>query len=70
MCDIYLRITCNDVPNNEDSRMHMVRWVRGLLNLPFQRGPVDIKLATVRDSMPSREYKVEEVKVNAALIVS
>ena len=58
VCEVYLKITRIDIPDNYYNRKDMVEWVRRLINLP--------------DNKPSyaREYKVEEVQIDSALVVS
>jgi len=60
VCDVYLRITCIDVPDNEEAHEHITHWVRSILNIPFQNSGV----------VSTREYKVQEIEVVSGLIVS
>ena len=59
VCDVYLRITCNHIPDNAAAREHVRLWVKGVLNLPFQS----------EDGQSKREYKVEEVHVTEMNVV-
>ncbi len=59
VCDVYLRITCNDVPDNEAAHMHVRSWIESILNIPFSQ----------EGHLSHREYKVEEVKVTEMSVV-
>lgn len=60
VCEVYLRINCNDIPDNEENRKHISNWIRTLLNLPFQ----------VSGERTSRVYTIEEVLTTQLPVVT